>query len=149
VRTAPSYCGGQDILNLALPIPSLQPLRDGQIVAVCAAASDVADGYFVGRWGRGSVPLLTWDDSVTEATAKLSAFRLMRLRGINQKSPDWVVYEGIRKEAEDWFDKVQRQQAHPNVTLANAALPGQQQPKIVTSSVVDLSTGRMQRNRGW
>jgi hypothetical protein len=144
-----AYCAGSDILNLALPINTLQPLTQSQILAVCQAASDFADGFFRGRWGYSAVPLLAWDTSVTEAVAKVAAFRLMRLRGINTKSPDWPFYQGIYQEALDWLDKVQRQQAHPNVSLANAALPGQQQPKIVTSSVVDLSTGATARNRGW
>lgn len=144
-----AYCSGSDVIALALPISSLSPLTALQISSTCQAVSDFMDGFFRGRWGYASVPLLAWDTSVTENAAKVSAFRLMRLRGMKPDGSDWKLFESVYKEALDWLNGVQRQQVHPNVTLANGALPGQQQPNLLTSSAVDLATGGRARNRGW
>jgi hypothetical protein len=144
-----AYCTGQDIINLALPVRSLSPLTQGQIVAACQAQSDRADGMMRGRYGTSALPLLTWDTAVTEAVAKMAAFALMRLRGMKPDSDDWKTFKSAADEGVDYFDMVQRQQMHPLVTLANGSAPGGAQPQVLSSSVVDLATGRTAANRGW
>ncbi len=144
-----AYCTGQDVINLALPVRSLSPLVQPQIVAVCQAVSDLADGKMVGRYGYGALPLLAWDTAITEACAKMAAFRLMRLRGMKPDSEDWKIFKSASDEGVDYFDMVQRQQMHPRVTLANGNEPGSIQPTVLSSSVVDLATGRSAPNRGW
>lgn len=144
-----AYCAGQDLLNLALPIPALSPLVQAQVAAVCQAESDVADGYFRGRWGYSAVPLLAWDTSVTFAVARRAAFSLMRVRGLKPDGADWKLFESVHTEATAWLDKVQRQQAHPLVILANGSAPGGAQPIVISSSVVNLSNGCRAPTRGW
>jgi len=145
-----AYCGGQDILNLALPIPALQSnLLDRQVTAVCQAASDEADGHFRGRWGYSAVPLLTWDSSITLNVARRSAYLLMLIRGMKPGGEDFKILSVVNAEALAFFNAVQRQQIHPLVTLANNTAPGGVQPSVITSSVVNLANGGSRRNRGW
>lgn len=144
-----AYCTGQDIINLALPVGNLAPLLPIQVSAICDAVGTFADAFFRGRWGYAAVPLVTWDSSITYATAQISAFRIMIVRGLKPDASDWKIYKAANDEGMDFLNKVQRQQMHPLVTLANGNAPGGQQPNVISSSVVDLSSGGTAANRGW
>jgi len=144
-----AYASQADLLLVGLPQTAVGTLGATTIAAALQNASDFADGFFRARWGTNAVPLLAWDTEVTEAVAKIAAYRLMRQRGFNAAAgADKGFREGY-DDAVDWLDRVQRQQAHPHVTLAATSQPGTPQPKVVSSSVVNLANGRRAPNRGW
>ena len=123
-------------------------LTVAQIAAALQNASDRADAAFRARYGAAAVPLVAWDSTITQAVAKMAAYELMVMRGMKPGVADWTLFSTRNTEAIEYLDRVQRQQAHPNVTLAGAATPPQQ-PNLTSSSVVDLSRGTTSSNRGW
>lgn len=147
------YCSGADIVALALPIPALRNLTSvgtDPVARACQTAGDFSDSFFRGRWGYTAVPLLAWDTFITRANAQIAAFWLMRgPRGLKPDSPEFAILKSEYDEAVKFLNDVQRQQAHPLVTLANANAPGGVQPNLITGSVVNLSSGAVARNRGW
>lgn len=143
-----AYATSTDLTNLGLPASALATLTPAQISATLQAASDFADTFFRARWGANSVPLLAWDTSVTEAVARIATLRLLRIRGYSPSSTADQRFQLGYDEAVDWLNKVQRQQAHPLVTLAqNAVAPVS--PQLISSSVVNLASGKTSGNRGW
>lgn len=143
-----AYASATDLVNTGLPAVALTTLTGVQISAALQAASDFADTFFRARWGQTAVPLVTWDSSVTEAVAKIAALRLMRIRGYSPTSTADQQFQAGYQDALDWLNKVQRQQAHPLVTLALNQSPPVA-PLLITGSVVNLATGAAGRNRGW
>jgi hypothetical protein len=148
-----AYATIQDLVNLGVQPAVLGRLAPTQITALLQSASDKADGYGRARWGYSAMPLVTWDTDWTANVAKLAAYEVHRVAGVNPESNDFKLAKIGLEDAEKYFDKVQRQQMHPLVTLGPAgsavALPGQQQPMVMSSSVVNLATGARCRNRGW
>jgi len=143
-----AYAALSDLLAVGMPAQSLAQLSPTQVSAMLQNVSDYADSFFRGRYGDGPSPLLlTWDSQITEAVANIAAYRLIRLRGVDPDKPN--PFEAARIEAVVYLDKVQRQQAHPLVTISGSPLAGSVQPNLVSSSVVNLATGRRAPNRGW
>lgn len=89
-----------------------------------------ADGKLRGRY---KLPLLSWDVDLTMNVAQLTAYDIMCRRGYNPAAPGDVNIRLRYQDAVDWFDGVQRQRIHPNVTETPAASPGQQAPIVITS----------------
>jgi len=70
----------------------------------------------------------------------------MCVRGFDPTNTGDAALKMRHDETIEWLGMVQRRAAHPNVTPnASDVL----QPTIVTSSVVDLSNGATDTNRGW
>jgi len=145
------YATTQDLVNLGVQPNVIAKLAPSQVAAILQSASDEADSFGRGRWGYNALPLLAWDTGWTRAVAKLAAFEVIRVGGVNPESQDYKLARIGWDDAREYFNGVQRQQVHPQVTLAPAgtALPGQQQPFVMTSSVVNVATGARARNRGW
>lgn len=143
-----AYAQQTDLVNVGLPQTALVDLQPTQIAAQLQAASDFADSFFAARYGRANVPLQAWDSSVTLAVARVAVWYLMTTRGIQSGSSDFDTFRLGFTDAETWLNKVQRQQAHPLVTLAGGAV-APQQPNLVSSSVVSIASGRRAPNRGW
>jgi phage gp36-like protein len=145
-----AYCGPADLVLVGWSSNAQGQLTVAQINAACQNASDYADGFFRARYGVGSCPLLAWDSSITLAVAKIAVWYLVCVRGFN---PNGQADQNFRTQYEDadlFFNKVQRQQAHPQVTPAgSSANAGAQQPQLLSASVVDVSSGRKAPNRGW
>ena len=144
-----AYADITDLPLYGVPQTALQSIPDALLTAQLQSASDYADSFFRARWGTASVPLVAWDTAVREAVAKIAAYRLIRVRGFRPGSgSDSEIRKG-HDDAVAWLDRVQRQQAHPLVTLAAVHQPGTPQPNFTSTSVVDLSNGRAAPNRGW
>jgi len=143
-----AYASPTDLTNVGCPAAALTTLTNSQILAALESASEFADTFFRARWGSNAVPLLAWDSAVTEAVAKIATLRLLRIRGYSASSTADQRFQLNHDEAVDWLNKVQRQQAHPLVTLAANTTP-MLQPKLISSSVVNVATGRTSGNRGW
>jgi hypothetical protein len=143
-----AYASPTDLTNVGLPQTALGGVWSIQIAAQLQAASDFADTFFAARWGRSNVPLIQWDTAVTLAVARVAVWYLMTTRGMKPGAPDWQIFRTGYEDSVDWFNKVQRQQAHPLVTLAGGAT-APQQPNLVSSSVISIASGRRAPNRGW
>lgn len=144
------YATQLDLQNIGLPPQAFGQLEQNQINAALQNASDLVDSYLRARYGTSAVPLIAWDSTITKATARLAAYELLvEVRGVNPESTDFKILDNMRKLAEAYLDRIQRQQAHPNVTVAAANLPGSTQPNLISSSVISVATGQTGPNRGW
>ena len=138
-----------DVFNVGLPQQAIASLTSAQQTEVLQAVSDEMDGYFRNRWGYGSVPFTTFDSAVTLCAARMAAFRLVVVRGFRSNSPQDMELRKGYEDAITWLKAVEHQQITPNVVVATANAAGSQQPSLITSSVVDLSTGVTAPTRGW
>lgn len=143
-----AYATATDLANVGCPAQALVTLTTAQITASLQVASDFADTFFRARWGQTAVPLLTWDTAVTQAVAKIATLQLLRIRGFSPNSTADQLFQRSYDDAVDWLNKVQRQQAHPLVTLAQNAAPPLT-PLLMTQSVVFVASGVTAKNRGW
>lgn len=143
---AVSYASLADLYALGAPEKAFGQLTDVQKLSALESASLIVDTYLRGRY---SLPLLTWDFSITEATCRIAAYNALSVRGFN---PAVGGDANVRTRYEDslkWLDKVQRQQAHPDLTPQPNNSPRHDQPFVITSSVVNVATGGTRRSRGW
>ena len=143
-----AYAQPTDLALVGMPPTSFGPLSIPTVMAALQDASDQVDTYFRGRYGDGPSPLLlTWDSQVTRAVCKIAAYSLIDIRGRDPDRPNQ--FAQAYADAIQWCRDVQRQQAHPLVTVSAAPLAGSMQPNLVSSSVVNLATGRRAPNRRW
>lgn len=146
--TTVQYAQLADIYALGVPQQAIANYT-AQAQANLVKASALADTYFRARWGTNAVPLLAWDDTVTDAVAQIAAYWTLRVRGYQATAPGDRDFRQGYEDKIKWLERVQKQQAHPVVTLAATMQPGSVQPRVVSTSVVDLSTGGTAPNRGW
>lgn len=148
------YATQSDLFALGLPQAAMGSAGNPSVVpsasidAALAAQAVYMDSFFRARYGQLAVPFLAWDLSVTLCNCQLAAYDIMVVRGF---SSDADANKDLLKRydrAVTWLDKVQRQQAHPLVTLANGQT-APQQPNMVSSSVVNVVSGASGPNRGW
>lgn len=103
--------------------------------AACAAASATADSYFRGRY---PLPFLSYDVDITMRVAHVAIWLLLSSRGRNPESGYDDQIDKRYEEALAWFGCVQRQAAHPNVTVSTPNAPQYSFPAVLTG-----------RQRGW
>jgi phage gp36-like protein len=131
------YCQTSDLITIGINAIALQdvPVPDQQ--AACQQASDLADSYMRGRY---QLPLLSWGSDITYHTAQIAVYLVLKARGYN---PSAGADDNVRLGYEDsikWFEGIQRQNTHPNVT-PSVAQPG--------DPVYDLPQVRTSPERGW
>jgi phage gp36-like protein len=145
-----AYASQTDLASAGFPVQAWGQLTPTQINTALQNASDKLDTYFRGRYGDGPSPLLlTWDSEVTQTVAKIAAYYAVVMRGFDPSSGMDSLFKLNHDDAITWCRDVQRQQAHPVVTVAGTPLAGSVQPNLVSSSVVNLATGCRAPNRGW
>ena len=145
-----AYAAESDLVAVGMPPQSLGQLSPDQINAALQNASDKLDEGFRGRYGDGPSPLLlTWDSSIIEAVAQIAAYKLIKVRGYDPDSGADSTFRDGYMDAMQFIDRVQRQQAHPVVTVAGTPLAGAVQPNLISSSVINLANGRRAPQRGW
>lgn len=144
-----AYASTTDVQNLGVPAQAIGFLTPTQQNAILQSASDYADTFFRARWGNRAVPLVAWDTAVTEAVAKIAAYRMIRVRGFKSNASADNELRQAHDDAVNWLHLVQRQQAHPSVTLAQANAPGSIQPNLTSTSVVNVLSGATAAKRGW
>jgi phage gp36-like protein len=126
------YCQPADLITTGVNAIALQdvPVQD-QLVA-CQQASELADSYIRGRY---ALPLSAWGADVTFRTAQIAVYLTLKSRGYN---PSAGADDNVRQGYEDsirWFEGIQRQNTHPDVTPA-VAQPGDpihDLPQVITS----------------
>lgn len=134
-----------DLYTHGAPERTFGQLTTDQKNAALVAASAEVDTYLRARY---DLPLVSWDTSITQATCRIAAYNLLAVRGVNPANgSDDSAF--VRYNASiEWLVKVQKQQAHPEVSSATST-GTKDQPVVISSSVVDLWTGRTGKNRGW
>jgi phage gp36-like protein len=135
-----------------IPSTALGALTSQQVDAALASASAVMDSAFRGRY---ALPLVSWGVEVRRCCVFLADYELLATRGFNPAAgADANVlsrYEEMltgRPGVEPWLKQVQRRAAHPDVVEATAD-DAHRRPRVISSSVVDCSTGATAPNRGW
>lgn len=141
-----AYASTADLYVYGAPEKAFGQLTSGQKDGALESASRDVDTYLRGRF---SLPLLAWDTSITEATCRVAAYNLLSVRGYNPASGSDVNIKDRYDQSISWLVKVQKQQAHPNVTPQPNNTPDYNQPTVLSSSVVNLATGATRSNRGW
>lgn len=145
-----AYAAISDLTTVGMPAQAVGPLaHQATLNAQLQAASDFVDTFLRNRYGTAAVPLLAWDTTITRATAQIAAYYYLTVKGVNPDSQDWRIAQSGYTEAVAYLDRIQRQQANPNVTVAATGLPGSVQPQLRSSSVVNIANGARARNRGW
>ncbi len=141
-----SYATIADLYIYGAPQKAFGQLTTDQLTGGLESASNILDTYFRGRY---SLPLVVWDVSVKEATCRIAAYNLLSVRGYNPASGSDVNIKDRYDEAIAWAVRVEKQQAHPNVTPQQHETPDYNQPMVVSTSVVNVGTGAISKNRGW
>lgn len=99
---------------------------------------------------RYVLPILTWDDSIVEATCKIATYDLLSVRGFNPASGADVNIRDRYLDAMAYLEKVQKSQAHPLITSTVSPVPSYiDQPMVISSSVINVATGATATRRGW
>lgn len=140
------YATVDELYVYGAPEKAFGQLTLGQKQGALESASRDVDTYLRGRY---SLPLIEWDTSITEATCRIAAYNLFSVRGYNPASGSDVNIKDRYDQAMTWLNKVQKQQAHPNVTPQPNNTPDWNQPVVISSSVINLATGASAQKRGW
>jgi hypothetical protein len=114
------------------------------------AASEMIDGYLVGRYGVGSMPLVSWGTEITTWCCWIASYILMSgPRGYSSESGIDPIIESRFQTARDMLARTQRQDYHPICTPRSAQGTTATQPLVQSWSVINLATGGTGPRRGW
>jgi len=116
---------------------ALQDVALSLQLSACAQASEIADSYMRGRY---ALPLQTWGGDVRFRTAQIAVWMLLKARGVNPSAGADEYWQTEYNDAIRWFEGIQRQAVHPDVTPA-VAQPG--------DPTHDLPQVRTDQSRGW
>lgn len=128
------------------PAAAFNGLTTAQQDQACLDATGEADSYLAGRY---QMPLLAWGNDLTKYTAWIAIHNLMSMRGFSaQGGADQNLllryWESVGNPSVPgsmgWFQKVQRQSIHPDIT---ATIPPAQDP------VYGLPQVYTSPQRGW
>lgn len=125
-------------------------IPDSTLNANLVAASNMVDGYLVGRFGPGSMPLTAWGTEITMWTAWIAAYLVMS--GPRGYAPDGGPDELVIRRYEDakaMLARTQRQDYHPECTPQQSQGSTAIQPLVISFSVTNLATGARGLRRGW
>lgn len=114
VASTPQYATTADLANhmgapaLAAPAIAGAAIQNAQLVT----ASAKVDSYLRSRF---TLPLVQWGDDLVQATCRLAAYALIRVRGYNPDSEADKQYDVDRKETEAWLKDIASGKATPDV----------------------------------
>lgn len=123
---------------------------DAVLTANLEAASDMVNGYLIGRFGPDSMPLVSWGSEIRMWTAWIAVY--ITMSGARGYSSESGVDEHISdnfKTARDMLARTQRQDYHPICTPRPGRGSTATQPLVQSFSVVNLATGATAARRGW
>lgn len=144
------YATIPDLFLYGLREEARADIPDAVLTASLVSASETADAYFRGRYGVGSVPLVSWSSEITRWVAWIAVYEIMS--GPRGYSSEAGADSNIRLRWEDahgFLGRTQRQDYHPTLVPRNAQGATAIQPLVLSSSVVNLATGCRGLNRGW
>lgn len=141
-----SYASLNDLTTYGLPATALGALSSTVQQNALDEASSMIDSYLRGRY---VLPLVAWGTEITQAACRIGAYNLLSVRGYNPAAGADVNIRDRYMDTVTWLGQVQRQAAHPNVTPSADPSNSMQQPQVVSSSVVYVTTGGTAPTRGW
>lgn len=111
-------------------------LVDEVLTAQLVSASGEVDGYFEGRYGTGSTPLLAWGEQVTEWTVRIAVYKIMTgPRGMSSDATDYASLRAGYDDAHGMLRRVQRQDYTPiGVTTRTAQGSTGIQPLVLSNT---------------
>jgi phage gp36-like protein len=109
----PTYATVDDLYRYGLQPIAVQNVPMANLTAELEAASRYADSKMRARY---SLPLLAWDSSVTMHVCRIAAYNILVTRGYNPEAGADVAITQRYEQSLEWFDGVERQRTHPNVT---------------------------------
>ena len=126
--------GTQYVTPAQLPMYGLNPFAIQKVSldeqnAACIAASATADSYFRGRY---PLPFLTFDVDIVMRVAHVATWLLLSSRGRNPEAGYDDQIDERYNQAIAWFGCVQRQAAHPNVTVSQSNTPRYSFPAVIS-----------------
>lgn len=124
-----SFCSVAQLLQFALPAEAVQNLSNAQLQAECDAASTLSLGWLNGRYPNG---IASYDVDLSMNVAFIAAFNIMSARGYNLEAGADNIYEKRYLIAKDWFEGVERQRIHPNITPNPTGTPLGTFPVVTT-----------------
>ena len=131
------YCQPSDLTSTGINPISLEDVSTPQQTAACQQASELADSYMRGRY---ALPLQAWGGDITFRTAQIAVWMILKARGVNPDAGADSYWQTEYNDAIRWFEGVQRQSVHPDVTPASPS-PG--------NATYDLPQVITQPQRGW
>lgn len=144
------YATIEQFWNFGIPETARGQITDDEVTAALVAASSTCDGYFRGRYGQESTPLISWGEEVSRWVCWIAAYDLMSgPRGYNPAAGADVNLRERYDLAIGYLAQTQRQAYHPTLEPRDATGTQETQPLILSSSVVNLASGRHAANRGW
>lgn len=145
-----AYATIPDLYTYGIREEARATVPDAVLTSNLQAASEMIDGYLVGRFGPGSVPLASWGSEITTWTCWIAAYLVMSgPRGYSSESGIDPVIESRYQTARDMLARTQRQDYHPICTPQPARGNTATQPLVQSWSVVNLATGGIGPRRGW
>lgn len=126
------YCTPADLVSTGINPVALLDVTNPQQLAACQQASEIADSYMRGRY---ALPLQAWGADVTFRTAQIAVWMLLKSRGVNPESGADAYWQTEYNDAIRWFEGIQRQSVHPDVTPAvpQPGDPIHDLPQVITS----------------
>jgi Protein of unknown function (DUF1320) len=109
------YCTIADVVAAGIPQGEINALMGNPgnlIISFINARSREASAYFRQRY---TLPLTSWDESITMAVAKLVAFDCIRKIGFNPADPAGGNWVAMQKEAYEFFRDVAAERINPEV----------------------------------
>jgi phage gp36-like protein len=151
----PSYASIVDLNNFGLPASAYGSLTDGQINAQLEAASEEIDGYAQPRFGppgANGLVFQAWPDSITMAACDIASWKLLKLRGFNPMAGADVAVQATYQDRITWLVRLQKGMISPPGLMPWPSPSNNQQflqPRILSSSMVGISSGRRAPTRMW
>lgn len=130
-----SYADQNDLASFGINTLATQNIPSGTLDAELEAASRQADDYMRARY---NLPLLTWPSSISMNVCYIAARNILATRGYNADAGSDSQIEIRYAQAIEYFQGIERQRIHPDVTQTPIAAPAYQLPQV--------STGPL---RGW
>lgn len=145
-----AYATLTDLFTYGIREEARATVPDAVLTNALQAASDMIDGYLIGRYGPGSMPLTSWGTEITTWCTWIASYIIMSgPRGYSSESGIDPIIESRFQTARDMLARTQRQDYHPICTPRSAEGTTAIQPLVQSWSVVNLATGGIGPRRGW
>lgn len=109
----PSYATTTDLERLGVLPAALAGIATATKEAHLSAASRRADSYLAAQF---ELPLVAWEEDLTDAVCALCAWTLLVTRGFNPDAPGDQAVRIRYEDAIRWLEKVAAEQVTPLVT---------------------------------
>lgn len=140
------YASLTDLTTYGAPPATFAGISDPEKQAALDEASDFIDDRLRARY---ALPLLAFPTSFARYAVSIAVYNLMSRRGYGPAAGADELFKVRYDAALRELELIQKQQLHPNVTPQPSQTPTYVQPTVLSSSVIDLSSGSSAPNRGW